>query len=160
MPRTRWSSPLPTSRAPASSAPGRRCGTTPHPRQRPGGGSCVVGNATELKNVILLMTFRCPTTIMGIPSLGYKAHMGAGAITSNVKSDKSLVVIRDRRGPLSHRPQRWAPSWATWWSGLQRRPEPRNRHRPAQQHLSTSCVRGLIPENSIHKATGEVVPKR
>ncbi len=73
-----------------------------------------------------------------------KAHMGAGAITSNVKSDKSLVVIRDLEGdlyPTGCKGGRLMGDLVV--CGLQRRPEPRNRHRPAQQH-PTSCVRAGV----------------
>ena len=59
------------------------------------GEDCVVGNSVELKNVILFDGVQVPHfNYVGDSVLGYKAHMGAGAITSNVKSDKSLVVIR------------------------------------------------------------------
>ena len=76
----------------------------PHTQVRPGafirgsalvGENCVVGNSTELKNVILFDNVQVPHyNYVGDSVLGYKAHMGAGAITSNVKSDKKLVVIK------------------------------------------------------------------
>lgn len=60
------------------------------------GCGCVVGNSTELKNVILFDGVQVPHyNYVGDSILGYKAHMGAGSITSNVKSDKSLVVVND-----------------------------------------------------------------
>lgn len=59
------------------------------------GENCVVGNSVELKNVILFDNVQVPHyNYVGDSILGYKAHMGAGSLTSNVKSDKSLVVIR------------------------------------------------------------------
>jgi NDP-sugar pyrophosphorylase family protein len=59
------------------------------------GEDCVVGNSTELKNVILFNQVQVPHyNYVGDSILGYKAHMGAGSITSNVKSDKSLVVVK------------------------------------------------------------------
>lgn len=59
------------------------------------GKHCVVGNSVELKNVILFDCVQVPHyNYVGDSILGYKAHMGAGSITSNVKSDKSLVVVR------------------------------------------------------------------
>ena len=62
------------------------------------GKSCVVGNSTELKNVILFDNVQVPHyNYVGDSILGFKAHMGAGAITSNVKSDKSLVKIIDAK---------------------------------------------------------------
>ena len=60
------------------------------------GEHCVVGNSTELKNVILFDNVQVPHyNYVGDSILGYKAHMGAGAVTSNVKSDKTLVVIHN-----------------------------------------------------------------
>ncbi len=60
------------------------------------GDGCVVGNSTELKNVILFDGVQVPHfNYVGDSVLGYKAHMGAGAITSNVKSDKTDVAIKD-----------------------------------------------------------------
>ena len=60
------------------------------------GEGAVVGNSTELKNVILFNKVQVPHyNYVGDSILGYKAHMGAGSITSNVKSDKKLVVIKD-----------------------------------------------------------------
>lgn len=60
------------------------------------GDDCVVGNSTELKNVILFDHVQVPHyNYVGDSLLGYKAHMGAGSITSNVKSDKTLVVVKD-----------------------------------------------------------------
>ena len=60
------------------------------------GKNCVVGNSTELKNVVLFDNVQVPHyNYVGDSVLGYKAHMGAGSITSNVKSDKTLVVIKN-----------------------------------------------------------------
>ena len=67
-----------------------------HPRQCAVGDGCVVGNSTELKNVILFDGVQVPHyNYVGDSILGWHSHMGAGSITSNVKSDKSLVVIHD-----------------------------------------------------------------
>ena len=60
------------------------------------GEGCVVGNSTELKNVIIFNSVQVPHyNYVGDSILGYKSHMGAGSITSNVKSDKTLVVVKD-----------------------------------------------------------------
>lgn len=65
------------------------------------GNNCVVGNSCELKNVILFDNVQTPHyNYVGDSILGYKAHMGAGSITSNVKADKKLVVMRDEEGRL------------------------------------------------------------
>ena len=61
------------------------------------GEDCVVGNSVELKNVIIFDSVQVPHyNYVGDSILGYKSHMGAGSITSNVKSDKTLVVVKDR----------------------------------------------------------------
>lgn len=60
------------------------------------GNHCVVGNSTELKNVILFNNVQVPHyNYVGDSILGYKSHMGAGSITSNVKSDKKLVIVKN-----------------------------------------------------------------
>ena len=81
------------------------------------GDHCVVGNSTELKNVILFDNVQVPHyNYVGDSILGYKAHMGAGSITSNVKSDKTAGggrrTARSRWKPAG---KRWAPCWATGW---------------------------------------------
>ena len=71
------------------------------------GNDCVVGNSTELKNVILFDNVQVPHyNYVGDSILGYKAHMGAGSITSNVKSDKRLVVVKDGDRAGGNRPQK------------------------------------------------------
>ena len=92
------------------------------------GNDCVVGNSTELKNVILFDNVQVPHyNYVGDSILGYKSHMGAGSITSNVKSDKLLVVVKDR-------PQKGGRHAGRPGGGrLQQRPEPRHRHRPGFQ---------------------------
>jgi len=61
------------------------------------GKDCVIGNSVELKNVIIFDNVQVPHyNYVGDSILGYKSHMGAGSITSNVKSDKTLVVVKDR----------------------------------------------------------------
>ncbi len=63
------------------------------------GKNCVVGNSTELKNVVLFNNVQVPHyNYVGDSVLGYKSHMGAGSITSNVKQDKTLVVVKSRDG--------------------------------------------------------------
>ena len=63
------------------------------------GSGCVIGNSVELKNVIISDSVQVPHyNYVGDSILGYRSHMGAGSLTSNVKSDKTLVVIKDRNG--------------------------------------------------------------
>jgi NDP-sugar pyrophosphorylase family protein len=65
------------------------------------GKGCVVGNSTELKNVILFNLVQVPHyNYVGDSILGFKSHMGAGSITSNVKADKTLVVVKDAKGQI------------------------------------------------------------
>ena len=65
------------------------------------GEGAVVGNSTELKNVILFNKVQVPHyNYVGDSVLGYKAHMGAGSITSNVKSDKTLTTVKTPNGPI------------------------------------------------------------
>ena len=78
------------------------------------GAGCVVGNSVELKNVILFDKVQVPHyNYVGDSILGYRSHMGAGSITSNVKSDKTLVVVKDGDRRLA------TPSStpAQWWAG-------------------------------------------
>lgn len=79
------------------------------------GAHCVVGNSVELKNVILFDNVQTPHyNYVGDSILGYKSHMGAGSITSNVKSDKTLVVVKGETSIETGR-KRWGRSWATMW---------------------------------------------
>ena len=65
------------------------------------GSSCVVGNSVELKNVILFDNVQTPHyNYVGDSILGYRSHMGAGSITSNVKSDKTLVIVKGEGAPI------------------------------------------------------------
>ena len=125
------------------------------------GENCVVGNSTELKNVILFDNVQVPHyNYVGDSILGYKSHMGAGSITSNVKSDKTLVVIN---GPEK------IPTGIKKVGGL------------IGDYVEIGCgsvlnpgtvigrnsnvyplssVRGVIPENSIYKTGGVIVAKK
>lgn len=102
------------------------------------GAGCVVGNSTELKNVILFDQAKVPHyNYVGDSILGFQAHMGAGSITSNVKSDKTLVVIRDGEERFPHRPEEGGGhAGGPGGDRLQHRVEPRYGHRPGQLRLS------------------------
>lgn len=77
------------------------------------GENCVVGNSAELKNAILFDNVQTPHyNYVGDSILGYKSHMGAGSITSNVKSDKTLVVIKNGGEKIETGLKRWARCWA------------------------------------------------
>ena len=80
------------------------------------GDNCVVGNSVELKNVILFDGVQTPHyNYVGDSILGYKAHMGAGSITSNVKSDKTLVVVRCGAERAETGRKKVGACWATTW---------------------------------------------
>ena len=102
------------------------------------GAGCVVGNSVELKNVILFDGVQTPHyNYVGDSILGYKSHMGAGSITSNVKSDKLPVVVRcgqERMDTVRKKGGRHAGRLCG--GRLQQRPEPRHRYRAPQHHLS------------------------
>jgi NDP-sugar pyrophosphorylase family protein len=124
------------------------------------GENCVVGNSVELKNVILFDNVQVPHyNYVGDSILGYKSHMGAGSITSNVKSDKSLVVIHF--DPEIHTGIKKVGAMLGDFVevGCNSVLNPgtiigRNSH-----IYPVSCVRGVVPENSIYKANGNVVKK-
>ena len=125
------------------------------------GANCVVGNSTELKNVILFDNVQVPHfNYVGDSILGYKAHMGAGSITSNVKADKSLVVIHcDPEIPTGiKKVGAMLGDFAD--VGCNSVLNPGTVIGRNSNVYPTSCVRGVIPENSIHKNNGTIVAKR
>ncbi len=127
------------------------------------GAGCVVGNSTELKNVILFDNVQVPHyNYVGDSILGYKAHMGAGSITSNVKSDKSLVVVKDQEGDLypTGRKKVGALLGDHVEIGCNAVLNPGTVAGRHSAVYPTTCARGLIPPESILKVSGEIVPKR
>lgn len=125
------------------------------------GAGCVVGNSTELKNVILFDQAKVPHyNYVGDSILGFQAHMGAGSITSNVKSDKTLVVIRDGE-------ERFPTGLKKVGAMLGDRAEigcntvlnPGTVIGRDSSVYPTSCVRGTVPANSIFKDQAHIVPK-
>ena len=126
------------------------------------GDNCVVGNSTELKNVILFDNVQVPHyNYVGDSILGYKAHMGAGSITSNVKSDKLPVVIKDGRSQIeTGRKKVGAMLGDRVEVGCNSVLNPGTVLGRDTNVYPTSCVRGVVPPQSIWKNSGEVVPKR
>ena len=125
------------------------------------GDGCVVGNSTELKNVILFDGVQVPHyNYVGDSILGYKAHMGAGAVTSNVKSDKSLVVIHGEERIPTGRKKVGAMLGDHVEVGCNSVLNPGTVIGRHSNVYPTSCVRGVIPEGSIYKNNGAVVKKR
>lgn len=125
------------------------------------GEGAVVGNSTELKNVILFNKVQVPHyNYVGDSILGYKAHMGAGSITSNVKSDKKPVVVKD--GPV-----RIGTTLKKFGAMLGDEVEvgcgsvlnPGTVVGPRSNIYPLSSVREVVPANSIYKKRGEVAEK-
>ena len=125
------------------------------------GDGCVVGNSVELKNVILFDGVQVPHyNYVDDSILGYKAHMGAGSITSNVKSDKSLVVIHgDTEIPTGIK-KVGAMLGDFVEVGCNSVLNPGTVIGKCANVYPLSCVRGVIPENSIYKTGGIVVAKK
>ncbi len=124
------------------------------------GEGCVVGNSTELKNVILFDKVQVPHyNYVGDSILGYKAHMGAGSITSNVKSDKSLVVIHHGEGIPTGIKKVGAMLGDFVEIGCNSVLNPGTVVGRNSSVYPLSCVRGVIAENSIYKTGGVIAPK-
>ena len=126
------------------------------------GKNCVVGNSTELKNVILFDNVQVPHyNYVGDSILGYKAHMGAGSVTSNVKSDKLPVVIKcgDERIETG-RKKVGAMLGDRVEVGCNSVLNPGTVVGRDSNIYPTSCVRGVIPANSIYKDAEHIVPKK
>lgn len=124
------------------------------------GAGCVVGNSTELKNVILFDGVQVPHyNYVGDSILGYKAHMGAGSITSNVKSDKTLVVIHHGEGIPTGIKKVGAMLGDFVEVGCNSVLNPGTVIGRNSSVYPLSCVRGVIPERSIYKTGGVITPK-
>ena len=127
------------------------------------GEGAVVGNSTELKNVILFNKVQVPHyNYVGDSILGYKAHMGAGSITSNVKSDKKLVVVKDDKG---NRIETGLKKFGAMIGdnvevGCGSILNPGTVVGPDSNIYPLSSVREVIPAHSIYKKRGEVAEKR
>jgi NDP-sugar pyrophosphorylase family protein len=125
------------------------------------GENCVVGNSVELKNVILFDGVQVPHyNYVGDSILGYKAHMGAGSITSNVKSDRTAITVR--AGEMAYETGRkkcgaMLGDFAEIGCNSVLNPGTViGRHATV---YPLSSVRGTVPENHILKANGVAVPK-
>ena len=125
------------------------------------GKNCVVGNSTELKNVILFDNVQVPHyNYVGDSILGYKSHMGAGSITSNVKSDKTLVVVKDGEDHIETGLKKFGAMLGDFVEvGCNSVLNPGSVIGRHTNIYPTSCVRGVIHENCIFKKNGEVVRK-
>ena len=126
------------------------------------GAGCVVGNSVELKNVILFDSVQTPHyNYVGDSILGYKSHMGAGSITSNVKSDKSLVTVRGQGESIETGLKKMGAMLGNYVEvGCNSVLNPGTVIGPESNVYPLSSVRGVVPANSIHKNDGTVVTKR
>lgn len=125
------------------------------------GKGAVVGNSTELKNVILFNKVQVPHyNYVGDSVLGYKAHMGAGSITSNVKSDKTPVVVNAEGEKLPTGLKKMGAMLGDNVEvGCNSVLNPGTIIGRNSNVYPTSSVRGWIAENSIYKNCGEIVKK-
>ncbi len=125
------------------------------------GANCVVGNSVELKNVILFDNVQTPHyNYVGDSILGYRSHMGAGSITSNVKSDRTLVAVRDGDSRIGTGRKKFGAILGDHVEvGCNTVLNPgtvvgRNSH-----IYPVSCVRGTVPPDSIYKTGGVIAPR-
>lgn len=127
------------------------------------GKNAVVGNSTELKNVILFDNVQVPHyNYVGDSILGYKSHMGAGSITSNVKSDKKLVVIKSKQTneKIETNLKKVGAMIGDFVEvGCGSVLNPGTIIGKNANIYPLSSVRGVIPENSIYKNQNEIITK-
>ncbi len=125
------------------------------------GKGAVVGNSTELKNVILFNKVQVPHyNYVGDSILGYKAHMGAGSITSNVKSDKTLVVVKSAEGYMETGLKKFGAMLGDCVEvGCNSVLNPGTVIGKGASVYPTSSVRGFVPEGYIYKGKGNIVPR-
>ncbi len=126
------------------------------------GKGCVVGNSTELKNVILFNLVQVPHyNYVGDSILGYKSHMGAGSITSNVKADKTLVVVKDAKGQIETGLKKFGAMLGDYVEvGCNSVLNPGSVIGRHTNIYPLSMVRGTVPANSIYKNKNEIVEKQ
>lgn len=126
------------------------------------GAGAVVGNSTELKNVILFDKVQVPHyNYVGDSILGYLAHMGAGSITSNVKSDKQLVVVKNGAETMETGLKKFGAMIGDGVEvGCGSVLNPGTVIGRGSNIYPLSSVRGTVPANSIYKRQGEVAEKR
>ena len=125
------------------------------------GEGAVVGNSTELKNVVLFNKVQVPHyNYVGDSILGFRAHMGAGSITSNVKSDKKLVIVKTPEGPIETGIKKFGAMIGNDVEvGCGSVLNPGSVIGSNTNIYPLSSVRGYVPANSIYKKQGEVAEK-
>lgn len=125
------------------------------------GAGCVVGNSVELKNVVLFDGVQVPHyNYVGDSILGYKSHMGAGAITSNVKSDKTPVTVKNEGEIIETGRKKFGAILGDLVEvGCNSVLNPGTVIGPRSNVYPLSCVRGCVPADSIYKTGGVIVKK-
>lgn len=126
------------------------------------GKGSVVGNSTELKNVIIFNSVQVPHyNYVGDSILGHKSHMGAGSITSNVKSDKTLVVVKDKDEEIKTGLKKFGAMLGDHVEvGCNSVLNPGTVIGRCSNIYPLSMVRGVVPANSIYKNKNEIVTKQ
>ena len=126
------------------------------------GEGAVVGNSTELKNVVLFNKVQVPHyNYVGDSILGYKSHMGAGSITSNVKSDKKLVIVKNGKETIETGLKKFGAILGDNVEvGCGSVLNPGTVIGSNTNIYPLSSVRGVVPKNSIYKNRNEIVEKR
>lgn len=126
------------------------------------GRGCVIGNSTELKNAVIFNSVQVPHyNYVGDSVLGYKSHMGAGSITSNIKSDRTVVVIRDQTKQLETGLKKIGAMLGDYVEvGCNSVLNPGTVIGRGSNIYPLSSVRGVIPANSIYKNRSEVAEKQ
>ena len=126
------------------------------------GADCVVGNSVELKNAILFDCVQVPHyNYVGDSILGFKSHMGAGAITSNVRSDNALVIVKDGEERFETGLMKVGAMLGDFVEvGCNSVLNPGTVIGRHSNIYPTSCVRGVVPEASIWKNSGAMIQKR
>lgn len=121
----------------------------------------VVGNSTELKNVILFNCVEAPHyNYVGDSILGFHAHMGAGSITSNIKSDRKNIVVKGEDGSIETGLRKIGAMLGDWTEiGCGSVLNPGSIIGPHTNIYPLSSIRGIIPPDSIYKREGEIVHK-
>ncbi|NLC73003.1 MAG: UDP-N-acetylglucosamine pyrophosphorylase [Ruminococcaceae bacterium] len=125
------------------------------------GKNAIVGNSVELKNVILFDCVQVPHyNYVGDSILGYKSHMGAGCITSNVKSDKSIIFVKLGDTVISTGLKKFGTILGDFVEiGCNSVLNPGSLIGRHSTVYPVSSVRGIVPENSIYKDSGAIVEK-
>lgn len=126
------------------------------------GEGAVVGNSTELKNVILFNKVQVPHyNYVGDSILGYKSHMGAGSITSNVKSDKKLVIVKNGKKEIETGLKKFGAMLGDGVEvGCGSVLNPGTIIGKNTNIYPLSSVRGIVKENSIYKNQNDIIEKR